>query len=250
MFQNLLTFIRQWAQTIGIYGQVYGYLGGYSWAILCAIICRKYIPVIPFDDLQSLISKFFIFYSNFDWSSKSLGLYSKHFCKDYRGSMRILCPTPPYNNTARSTINSTRCLITQAFRLACETNSSELLQMSHLFPDQRIQSILQLTLASQTLTELNQWIGYMKSRLAHLLIDCENNCDLFVQTDTKFISGKHSLERIYSIGFDRNEYVLSRHREFYYSLNRFFDQLKNYPHRKETMTISYKLISIKDFALK
>ena len=42
IFQHLLTFIRTWAQHVGLYGQAFGYLGGYSWAILCAHICHSF----------------------------------------------------------------------------------------------------------------------------------------------------------------------------------------------------------------
>ena len=196
---------------------------------------------------KDLIQKFFTTYSQFNWSEESLRLYPNHFSKDHRGAMRILCPSLPYNNTSRSTINSTRILIIQAFQNAQEKSLEDLLHSTDQFPDQTIQSILQLTLSGETISELTQWIGYMKSRLAHFLTDCENDCDLFVQTDTKLEIRKNSFESFYSVGFQLNENVLSRHREFYYSLNRFLDQFKTYSLRSKTMKISYKLMSIKDW---
>ena len=170
--------------------------------------------------------------------------------------MRILCPSPPFNNTSRSTINSTRDLIIQGFQHVHEIiekvinykdTLKEILQVSNLFPDKTIQSVLQLTLSGQTINELNQWLGYMKSRLAHFLTDCEEECNLFVQTDTKVTVRNKILERFYSIGFQVNEQILSRHRQFYYSLNKFFDQFKLCSFRSETMKISYKLMSIHDW---
>ncbi|CAF4449197.1 unnamed protein product, partial [Adineta steineri] len=110
-----------------------------------------------------------------------------------------------------------------------------------------IQSILQLTLCGQTISELHQWVGYMKSRLAHFLTDCEEDCELFVQTDTKIEIRKKNLERYYSIGFQVNEQILSRHRQFYYSLNKFLDQFKLCSFRSDTMKFSYKLMSINDW---
>jgi len=237
---------------VGLYGQVYGYLGGYSWAILCAYICHKYFSSMSscfsLEQFFKLVEKFFSIYSKFNWSYESLCLYPHHSSVDNRGSMRILCPNPPYNNTSRSTINSTRYLIIQAFKNACEIKCENILQLSNQFPDKTIQSILQLTLSGQTINEIDQWIGYMKSRLAHFLTDCEDECNLFVQTDNKIeIRKNENLERFYSIGFQLNEQILSRHRQFYYSLMKFFDQFKIYSFRSETMKISYKLMSIKDW---
>lgn len=249
IFQHLLTFIRTWAQNVGLYGQVYGYLGGYSWALLCAYICHKYITSISssfsLEQFSILVEKFFSTYSQFNWSRESISFYSHHSTSDYRGSMRILCPNSPYNNTSRSTINSTRDLIIQAFQTAQNKTLKNILQLSNYFPDRKIQSILQLRLSGATLNELNQWIGYMKSRLAHFLTDCENDCKLFVQPNTTIEIRNQLLERFYSIGFEQNEQILSHHRDFYYSLNKFLEQFQIYPYRNETMKISYTLMSIK-----
>ncbi|CAF4791566.1 unnamed protein product, partial [Rotaria socialis] len=68
IFQYLLTFVRTWAQRVGLYGRVYGYLGGYSWAILCAYICHKFLAPIKslssieqfsIEEFFSLVQQFF-----------------------------------------------------------------------------------------------------------------------------------------------------------------------------------------------
>jgi poly(A) polymerase len=41
-FTYLLKFIKLWARNKGIYSGKIGYLGGISWAILCAKICQMY----------------------------------------------------------------------------------------------------------------------------------------------------------------------------------------------------------------
>ena len=251
IFQHLLTFIRTWAQNVGLYGQVYGYLGGFSWAILCAHICRQYLPsnleMFSLDQFFQLIKKFFSTYANFNWTHDSISLYPHHRSGDTRGAMQILCPSPPYDNSSRSTINSTQSLIIEGFRQACEKEDDAILELSHRFPHSTIQSILQLTLAGQTINELNQWVGYMKSRLAHFLIECEDNCRLFVQTDHRMECRDKPLERFYSLGFQLNEEIVSRNREFYYALNKFLDQFKSCVWRTNTMKFSYKLMSIKQW---
>jgi hypothetical protein len=87
----------------------------------------------------------------------------------------------------------------------------------------------------------------MKSRLAHFLTDCEDECDLFIQTDTNLHIRKDILERFYSIGFQLNEQLLSHHRQFYYTLNKFLNEFKMCSFRNENMKISYKLMSINNW---
>ena len=206
-----------------------------------------------------LIENFFSLYSHFNWSSKAVCLHSKEHSSstDYRGSMRILSPSPPFNNTARSTINSTRYLIIQGFQHAhqiiekktkpYEDILTDILRLAKQFPDKTIQSIIQLRLSGQNVNELNQWIGYMKSRLAHFITDCEDECNLFVQTDNTVEQRNNDLERFYSIGFQFNENMLSCHQEFYYYFNKFLNQFRICSFRTETMQISYKLMSIHDW---
>ncbi|CAF4429562.1 unnamed protein product, partial [Adineta steineri] len=78
IFQHLLTYIRTWAQHMGLYGQVYGYLSGYCWAILCAHICHKHLSPIKslssieefsIDEFFSLVKQFFSTFAQFNCSA-------------------------------------------------------------------------------------------------------------------------------------------------------------------------------------
>ncbi|CAF0911024.1 unnamed protein product [Didymodactylos carnosus] len=138
IFQYLLTFVRQWSQSVGLYGQVYGYLGGYSYAVLVAIVCHEYFDesrhcIQSLSDLENftlenffdLVRYFFDYYSKFDWSYESVQLYSKrktYYRRDTtlnnldinsRGAMKILYPASPLMNTARNTTKTTRDLIVE-----------------------------------------------------------------------------------------------------------------------------------------
>lgn len=170
--------------------------------------------------------------------------------------MSILCPTPPYKNSARSIINSTRYLINQNFEivenilkkiLIHQDKLTEILRLLKNFPDKTIQSVLQLRLSGETMNELNQWIGYMKSRLGHFLNDCQYECNLFVQTNNSIKIQNENLESFYWICFQLNEQILCRHRQFCHCLNKFFDQLLTCPFRTDTMKISYKLMSVENW---
>ena len=203
--------------------------------------------MLSLEQFFGLVKQFFSTYANFNWSRHSISIYPHHLSRDIRGTMQILCPSPPYDNSSRSTTHSTQQLIIQAFRQACDEENEMILDLVNEFPDSTIQSVLQLTLSGQNITELNQWIGYMKSRLAHFLTDCEENCQLFIQTDHRVESRGNALERFYSLGFQFNEKFISRHQEFYRALKKFLDQFIVCPWRTKTMKLSYKLVSIKQW---
>ena len=260
---------------------MYGYLSGYSWAILCAHICHLFLSSIQtlssiehfsIDQLFSLVENFFSTYAQFNWSSQALRLHPKsykqmsYFEKSSarnRGSMRIISPSPPFNNTGRSTTNSTRDLIAQGFQHVVElldrintitpedkSNAlKQILELTNDFPNETIKSLVQLTLSSESRNDLDEWIGWMKSRLAHFLNDCENECHLSIQTQSSIEYQSNNTEAMYSIGFQLDEQTLSHHRNFSHWLNQFLDQFNLYPNRKESMKISHKLISTHDWKL-
>jgi poly(A) polymerase Pap1 len=281
IFQHLLSFIRSWAQHVGLYGRAYGYLSGYSWAILCAHICHVSSSLISslssiehfsIDDFFSLVHKFFSTYAQFPWSAQSFRLHptssrpiihSQKSSAQNRGAMGILSPSPPFNNTGRSTFDSTRDLIVQGFQRVVElldqinTSTSEdkanalkqILELNNDFPNSKIKSLVQLTLSCESEHELDEWIGWMKSRLAYFLNDCEEKCHLSFQTQNTTEHRSKNAEAFYSIGFQLNEETLNHHQTFNNRLNKFLDQFNLYPNRKETMKVSHKLISIHDWKL-
>ncbi|CAF3680828.1 unnamed protein product [Adineta steineri] len=281
IFQHLLTFIRNWAQHVGIYGQAFGYLGGYSWAVLCAYICRSFLSSIKslssieqfsIDNFFSLVEKFFSTYANFNWTSEVVRLHSTSYKQTThseqksmynRGTMRILSPISPYNNTGRTTTNSTRDLIIQEFQRVVDllnrvntittkdkANALKLvLELNNDFPNQTVQSLLQLTLSCENVNDLDEWIGWLKSRLAHFMNGMENECHLIIQTQSSIEYQSNNTEALYSIGFQLNQELISQKRNFTYFLDKLLDQFNQYPNRKETMKISYKLIGIHDWKL-
>lgn len=52
-FSNFLRNVKLWAQSRQIYGQKYCFLGGISWAILCAYVCSKF-PLPALQDEQQV----------------------------------------------------------------------------------------------------------------------------------------------------------------------------------------------------
>eukprot|EP00755_Sulcionema_specki_P027996 Sspe_Gene.88927::Locus_60832_Transcript_1_1_Confidence_1.000_Length_941::g.88927::m.88927/K14376/PAP; poly(A) polymerase len=58
-FRTVLRGVKKWAQSRGVYGNVYGYPGGVAWAILTARVCQLYPNAAP----GPLFAKFFQFHS-------------------------------------------------------------------------------------------------------------------------------------------------------------------------------------------
>lgn len=72
-FKLALRMIKLWAEKRGIYSNVFGYLGGVSWAILMTYVCQLYPDALP----PVLIEKFFFIYSRWNWSEKPVKLVQK-----------------------------------------------------------------------------------------------------------------------------------------------------------------------------
>ncbi|CAM4806452.1 unnamed protein product [Rotaria magnacalcarata] len=281
IFQHFLTFIRAWAQKVGLYGQVYGYLSGYSWAILCAYICHKFLAPLKslssieefsIEEFFSLVQQFFSTFAHFNWSANALRLYPKSYKQKTlagrslahnRGSMRIISPSTPFNNTGRSTINSTRDLISEGFERVVQllttinTITSEdkwnalkqILELPHEFPSEKVKSILRLTFSSENGQELDEWIGWTKSRLGHFLNDCEEECHLSIQTQNSIEYRSNNIEGFYGIGFQLDPQSLNRNRKFFDCLKKFLDQFNLCPNRTDSMKISQDVISAHDWKL-
>lgn len=269
IFQHLLAYIRAWAQHTGIYGQVCGYLCGYAWAILCSHTCHRYLSPIKsvksienfsIDDFFSLVKLFFSTFEQFNWSTETFTLHSQSsepivdgersaVCN--RGAMRILSPSPPFTNAARATKKSTRKIIVDRFRHVSRLLDSqksvaleEILEQNHQFPNENMKSIIQFTIASKTLEELDSWIGWIKSRLSFFFSDCEETCHYVFQPQSNIEYQSNRMQALYAIAFPVEQNVLEQSQKFTTCLQRFISQTNGFSNRTQSMTFSHRIMSI------
>lgn len=63
MFRLVLRAIKLWAKSQGLYSNILGYLGGFSWAVLVAKVCVEYHDL----DAAQIILKFFQYFATWPW---------------------------------------------------------------------------------------------------------------------------------------------------------------------------------------
>lgn len=115
-FRMALRFIKLWAKNRGIYSNVFGYLGGVSWAILTAYVCQLY----PFAAPSKLLEKFFQLYQQWKWPfpiflnepkyDVGLGLQvwnPKENYRDKQDLMPIVTPAYPCMNSTHNVSRAT-----------------------------------------------------------------------------------------------------------------------------------------------
>ncbi|CAF3602493.1 unnamed protein product [Rotaria sp. Silwood1] len=281
IFQHLLTYIRTWAQHVGLYGQAYGYLGGYAWAVLCAHICHKHLSSIKsllaieefsIDGFFSLVEYFFSTFAQFNWLADPLCLYPKSYkpityserpTVYHRGSMRIISPSPPFHNAARSTKRSTRDLIIQGFQRVVQLLDSintittedklnalkQILELNNDFPNEKTESIVQLTISSENTDEFDSWIGWIKSRLSFFFSECEEACHYTFQPQSTIEYQSNKNKALYAIAFQVDSTTLQQSRKFTDCLQKFINQVNSFLNRTKSMKFSHKIISIDDWKL-
>jgi poly(A) polymerase len=125
-FRLLLRSARGWAKSRGLYGNSWGFLGGFSWSLLCAYTCIDYPDRDP--SLEVLLVHFFQLMSQHNWK-KAITLTDtgkQYMAKLPQDLLPIVSSIEPCQNTARNITRSTAKILQNEFTRGMEISSQVL----------------------------------------------------------------------------------------------------------------------------
>ncbi|XP_050436488.1 poly(A) polymerase type 3-like [Adelges cooleyi] len=182
-FKKTLIAIKLWAKRHRVYSNALGYLGGVSWAMLVARICQLYPNAAP----ATLIHKFFLIFSKWQWPQPVLLKPSYYMDLGYpvwdprvnmgdrNHVMPIITPVYPQQNSTFNVSHSTLAIIQEEFKVSLdimgeiltgESSWTKLFQPSKFFTKYRY--FLAITVFASSEEELLEWKGLVESRLRFL----------------------------------------------------------------------------------
>jgi poly(A) polymerase len=114
-YRLLLRAVRAWAKSRGIYGNSWGFLGGFSWSVLCAYTCLNYHDRDR--SLEALLTHFFKMMSGHNYR-KVIALTEigkQYVVKLPQDIFPIVSSIEPCKNTARNITKSTANILQEEF---------------------------------------------------------------------------------------------------------------------------------------
>jgi poly(A) polymerase len=185
-FRLLLKAVRGWAKSRCIYGNTWGFLGGFSWALLCAWSCTIYTSNDK--SLEALLVNFFQLLQQYDWGQPiALTDAGKQYeVKLPRDWLPIVSSIEPCKNTARNVTRSTAQILQQEFMRGAEITDKILPEISwtSLFEPIHLQeeshTFLAITATSRNEEELEKCCGILEGYIISLVIQLEQ-LDIFVR---------------------------------------------------------------------
>jgi len=198
-FQSVLRAVKLWAKRRGLYSNAVGFLGGFSWAVLVANVCKNSKVCAASSSSSSsdantgskfsiagrLFAEFFEVYNNWNWSepvavTPSSARYKPGLKSDL---MPIITPTLPCNNSARNVSRSTLTEmqreffraydLTQGYGWVTEEGLNALFQPTNFFKEYHY--YLTVEVHSLARDEVEKCLGWLESRLISLIFDLEKN---------------------------------------------------------------------------
>ncbi|OUL23549.1 poly(A) polymerase [Nostoc sp. 106C] len=186
-FRQLLRAVRAWAKARDIYSNAWGFLGGFSWALLCAWSCKFYQKSET--SIEKLLANFFQLLHNHDWQ-QAIALtdagrqYKVQSPTDW---LPVVTSIDPCQNTARNVTRSTAQILCHEFArgatltkqiLAGAEKWSSLFEPIDLQQESKIFLILKVS--NQDNHELEKCCGILEGYIIGLIIQLEQ-LDIFVR---------------------------------------------------------------------
>ncbi|BAY89789.1 hypothetical protein NIES3275_17920 [Microchaete diplosiphon NIES-3275] len=179
-FRQLLRAVRAWAKARDIYSNAWGFLGGFSWALLCAYCCKS--DKKSETSLDKLLTKFFQILHHHDWQ-QAIALTDvgrQYQVQSPRDWLPVVTSIEPCQNTARNVTRSTAQIIQSEFArgatlteriLAGEEKWTALFKPIELHQESEIFLILKVS--NQDEHELGKCCGILAGYIISLIIQLE-----------------------------------------------------------------------------
>jgi poly(A) polymerase len=186
-FKILLRAVKAWAKSRCIYGNIWGFLGGFSWLILTAWSCTSYNQ--PSKDIESLLAHFFQKLNQHDWKqpislTEAGQQYEVQLPRDW---LPIITSIEPCQNTARNVTRSTSDILRAEFKRGAELTSGKIDWESLFEPvnlHQEYNTFLKITITNSNSQELEKLCGVLEGCIIGLIIQLEQ-FDILVRPSTK-----------------------------------------------------------------
>ncbi|MGD1875854.1 MAG: poly(A) polymerase [Mastigocoleus sp.] len=200
-FILLLRAVRAWAKSRCLYSNTYGFLGGFSYALLAAWSCQSF-QVNNSDintnltnkiSLEKLISNFFQLLSKHDWSQPisltDTGIEYK--VKLPNDLMPVITSISPVQNTARNVTKSTLNILSHEFKRGAQISSKAIAGKGDwdlLFETPNINldfnKLIKLEISCHNQKNLESCLNLLESHIVGLVIELEK-LGVFVRPHTE-----------------------------------------------------------------
>ncbi|KAJ7980423.1 putative Poly(A) polymerase [Quillaja saponaria] len=186
-FQSMLRCVKLWAKRRGVYGNLFGYMGGVHLAILAAYICQKH----PNASLNALITNFFHTFACWPWPTPVMlhdGMSrTAANATETRSFIPIQLPCSPYeychSNITRSTFYRIRTEFLRGLTMTRDVLKPDFDWGSVFEPfpySKKYARFVKIYLSAPNLDDLGDWVGWVKSRfrcLLTMLEEVQGFCD-------------------------------------------------------------------------
>ena len=188
LFKTLLRAVRAWAKSRCIYGNAWGFLGGFSWVILAAWSCTCYNH--SSQSVELLFTHFFQILNQHDWKqpislTEAGRQYEVQLPRDW---LPIITSIEPCQNTARNITRSTSQILRSEIQRGAELTNADKINWSSLFEPVNLQqeynTFLEITVTNSNPQELEKHCGILEGCIVGLIIQLEQ-LDIFVRPNTK-----------------------------------------------------------------
>lgn len=175
LYRQLCGAVGLWANSKGLKGHRFGFLGGYSWSLLCLHICQRFPRVTS---SAVLLRKFFQYYAAVDWKQHVIACDEEDgkrpkFNRGPQDRMVIVSACTPHVNSSRATTRSTVHVMSSAFKEALKAKDfDELCGQTSFFTQYAF--LLRLDVSAVTLTEFVHFSGAVEAKIPTLLAFVES----------------------------------------------------------------------------